>query len=421
MILQLDTNGNLIREWGTAREAATALGSPSQATNITACLNGRRKMFKGFLWKRSETAETVATDTASTEKTPVKEAPVVDTTIVPVYESLPEETPVSSEESSSAVGEEETAIIESVVVPPSVSEQEPVLPDKTESAVSENQFPEDIEEETQPDLLPGEVWEDIWEIESKKRVLSPDGEPLKEVWSLEGMFQVSNMGRIRSKKGIDSYGYVKNGRYYKPYVAKRAKRLCVTIYYRERNYNFPVATLVAKYFVPNPKGYSFLEFKDGNIRNCQADNLVWVAYTKKQQQAALEKGSKVAQYSLDGTLLRIWECAAIAMKSLGIGTILLALDGRHQDTAGGYIWRTVKNGPPQEKIPGFTITKGRNKNRKVVQLTKEGEVVNVWDKISSIKKGMKLKSVSSISECCSGKRKSAYGYIWRYAESEGTE
>ena len=33
--------------------------------------------------------------------------------------------------------------------------------------------------------------------------------------------------------------------------------------------------LVAEKFIPNPEGYEFIMFKDGNVKNCSADNLEW--------------------------------------------------------------------------------------------------------------------------------------------------
>lgn len=51
-ILQYDLGMNFIREWSSMREAANALGI--HESGINACVNGKQKFSKGFLWKRKE-------------------------------------------------------------------------------------------------------------------------------------------------------------------------------------------------------------------------------------------------------------------------------------------------------------------------------------------------------------------------------
>lgn len=58
--------------------------------------------------------------------------------------------------------------------------------------------------------------------------------------------------------------------------------------------------------------------------------------------------------------------------------------------------------------------RGKNTNYKVVQCSLDGKPIKVWDssRVVFIKTGM---SDWSISECCRGNRKTAYGYKWQYA------
>lgn len=51
-ILQYDLKMNLIKEWNSIREAANALGI--YESGINACVNGKQKFSKGFIWKRKE-------------------------------------------------------------------------------------------------------------------------------------------------------------------------------------------------------------------------------------------------------------------------------------------------------------------------------------------------------------------------------
>lgn len=58
------------------------------------------------------------------------------------------------------------------------------------------------------------------------------------------------------------------------------------------------------------------------------------------------------------------------------------------------------------------MTKARSKS--VMQFTKQGEFIKEWDNAVQIATFLNKCSTSSLSECCSGKRKSAYGFIWKF-------
>ena len=51
-ILQYDLQMNFIKEWSSIREAANRLGI--YESGINACVNGKQKFSKGFVWKRKE-------------------------------------------------------------------------------------------------------------------------------------------------------------------------------------------------------------------------------------------------------------------------------------------------------------------------------------------------------------------------------
>ena len=53
--------------------------------------------------------------------------------------------------------------------------------------------------------------------------------------------------------------------------------------------------------------------------------------------------------------------------------------------------------------------------KKVLQLSKETEeIIQEFDSISEAAKSLGGKSVGSISDVCKGKRKTAYGYKWKF-------
>ena len=58
-----------------------------------------------------------------------------------------------------------------------------------------------------------------------------------------------------------------------------------------------------------------------------------------------------------------------------------------------------------------TRTNGK-KSKRVLQLSLDGELIREWE--STQECGRNGFSQSAVCNCCNGKRKSAYGYIWRY-------
>lgn len=91
----------------------------------------------------------------------------------------------------------------------------------------------------------------------------------KDIDGYEGFYQVSNQGRIRSRKRGEwrllkpGHG---DGRYCQVGLVKDGKR------YWKR-----VHQLVAEAFLPNPDHLPQIDHKDGNYLNNYADNLRWVS------------------------------------------------------------------------------------------------------------------------------------------------
>lgn len=100
-------------------------------------------------------------------------------------------------------------------------------------------------------------------------------ETWKPVANYEGLYEVSNLGRVRSlthssggivdwRKGRILKQSITNGNLF--YVSL-SKEGCPRTHY--------VKFLVAEAFVPNKKGYEKVAYIDGNTANNRSDNLVW--------------------------------------------------------------------------------------------------------------------------------------------------
>lgn len=121
------------------------------------------------------------------------------------------------------------------------------------------------------------------------------------------------------------------------------------------------------------------------------------------------KNVKVAQYSLNGEYIRLYNSVKDAKKSTGITTISSCCIGK-AETAGRYVWRYVEDGyTPLTSIPITWTTK----EKRVYQYTKTGECVGIYESCTEAAKSVNG-SASNICGCCLGYYKTSKGYIWSY-------
>jgi group I intron endonuclease len=117
----------------------------------------------------------------------------------------------------------------------------------------------------------------------------------------------------------------------------------------------------------------------------------------------------VYQYSKDGTLVKIWESARQAEKELIPGGQLQAIRkccSGDCNSAYGYIWS-------YKPLAEFPIIQ---RQRKVYQYDKMLNLIHVWDNLYNAVHNFRDKGKSTvISQCVSGHRPHAYGFIWSYS------
>jgi len=165
----------------------------------------------------------------------------------------------------------------------------------------------------------------------------------KDIAGYEDLYEVSNMGRVRSL------------RFGKTRLLKPGKNTCgylqVNFYKDGKKKMFLVHRLVADAFIPNPQGYPVINHRDENPANNHVDNLEWCsqAYNVrygtglKRMAMKLKNGplaKQVLQYDRDSNLVRIWPSAQEAKRQLGFnrGHICQCCNGERK-SAYGYIWK----------------------------------------------------------------------------------
>lgn len=169
---------------------------------------------------------------------------------------------------------------------------------------------------------------------------------MSEKWAdikgFEGLYQVSNLGRVKSLP--------RQGTYATPHILVPSKDkngyLHVGLLKNSIRKTKRVHRLVAEAFIDNPDKLPEINHKDENKQNNQVSNLEWC--TRKYN---------------------------------------------------------VNYGSRTEKT-----------QKAVMQFNKAGVLVATYKGLNEIKRALKIKNVSNISNVCKGKRKSAYGYVWKFRE-----
>lgn len=185
-------------------------------------------------------------------------------------------------------------------------------------------------------------------------------EKWKPIKNHEGRYEVSNLGRVRSVSRIVS-NHTGLLRVKEKILKQRADckgYMRIDIYDNDgKKHYFGVHRLVAEAFIDNPNNKEQVNHINGNKNDNSVNNLEWVTNDENMQHAIRHGLVRRCEYA------------------------------------------------------------GRAK-RKVLQIDPDnGEVIKSYDSIADAGRAFSNKT-NNIGECCRRHRNYAFGYIWRYAESE---
>lgn len=190
---------------------------------------------------------------------------------------------------------------------------------------------------------------------------------MEEIWKdikgYESLYQVSNMGRIKSleryKENHSKLQKVEEK--IKTINIKNSGYQFVQLYKNNKYKNLMVHRLVAQAFIPNVDNKPQINHIDGNKLNNNVTNLEWCTNSENEKHAwntGLKqcteklkettrktnkeyKSKPINQLDLQGNYIRTWLNAHEASRHLGIdrSTISQCCRGsRRNKTAGGYKW-----------------------------------------------------------------------------------
>lgn len=256
-------------------------------------------------------------------------------------------------------------------------------------------------------------------------------EEFRWIAGYEGLYQVSNLGRVKlvEHRGLD--GRLIRGRFMS--TCKGVGGYTVVSLRKDgRRISKLLHRLVAEAFIPNPECKPQVDHIDGSRHNCVVSNLRWVTSAEncanpityeRMLKATRENpvsGNKspysrrISQWTIDGKFIKMHESIQLASKEVNCcsANIGQCANGRRK-TAGGYIWKYESE---SKKLvnKGKKLPLGYGGNH-VIQMDMAGKDIAEYVSIkeASRKTGC---DATGIARAISGRYSHCGGFKWRYKE-----
>lgn len=200
-------------------------------------------------------------------------------------------------------------------------------------------------------------------------------EKWRDIKGYEGLYQISNLGNIKSLTRIEyTYNYLKKEKIKRVRKEKlissnnNVKRYkIVSLTKNGKTKTFTIHRLVAQTFIPNPENKPQVNHINGIKTDNRVENLEW--------------------------------CSA------------------SENIIHAYKNNLLTSSQKQKEAAKKTIKKAaKAKRRKVYQLTMEGKKIKLWNSMYELYKKYNY-SWGTIRKVCIGQQEFAYGYKWKYKEN----
>lgn len=259
-----------------------------------------------------------------------------------------------------------------------------------------------------------------------------DKEIWKDIEGYEGLYQVSNFGRVKSLERImyDDKGY-KHPVKEKIIVGSKNHKgyLYVNLMKNSKVLRKAVHRLVAQAFISNPNNFPCVNHKDENKINNVVGNLEWVTYKEntnygtgiERRVAHTDWSSKndtqkkkVYQYDKKLNLIKIWNSSCECETQGFAQTHVSSCCRGERKTHKGYIWSyTPIEAKNKDKILNKLLNQEKPQAKKVYQYDERFNLIRIWESTGEC--GRNGFSQPSIAKWCKKADKKIHkGFIWSY-------
>ena len=125
---------------------------------------------------------------------------------------------------------------------------------------------------------------------------------MEEIWKdikeYEGLYQISNLGRVKRLKFINRHLNFKKERILKPYKDGGKNYFIIALYKNGKREYKQIHRLVAEAFIPNTNNFPLVNHKDENKTNNYVNNLEWCTckYNTNYGTSRLKMSKKRIEY-----------------------------------------------------------------------------------------------------------------------------
>ena len=167
-------------------------------------------------------------------------------------------------------------------------------------------------------------------------------ETWKDIKNYQGIYQISNLGKIKNNKGK----LLKQFKNHKGYLTIQLSK-------NGDSKTYTVHRLVAQAFIPNPDNKPQINHKNCNKEDNKIDNLEWCTNNENKAHAKINglcksspkggsnlRAKKVIQYDIEGRIIRKWDCIQDIVRCFKIatGSNIIGCCKHKAKTAYGYKW-----------------------------------------------------------------------------------